>query len=159
MPTTPKMKRAEIYMRNGSFYIRSQSKSTVGIFLWAGPIIVSEDSISAEALGRNILDAFAFSTENIPHPANSTEWSQNLKPFLEAAKVRSWKTFMNGAEAVALKNIDGTIELIPYINRGAKMGFDFNSEKIRVLSADCPVVELGETIKNMFQEITSESIL
>jgi hypothetical protein len=67
---------------------------------------------------------------------------------------------MSGAELISLINIDGTIKLEPWINGGVtgpQRGFTPNEEKAHVLSADSSFTELGKTVKNIFQTITSES--
>jgi hypothetical protein len=147
------MKCAEIYLRKGNFYITSKSKTTTGLFIFAGPITVEKDSLSDEALGKNILDTLVFSTENIPNPI---DWSQYLKPFLALAKVKSWKTFMSDTELISLENINGTIELVPCVNQGVtgpNRGFTPNEDKTLVLSENISIAELGKAIKKMFQNI------
>jgi hypothetical protein len=105
-------------MRGKYYYIVPHSTTTGGLSVGVEPITVLESGISDEIFGENIMAIFAFSKKNIPHPTNPAEWSQNLKPLLVAAKVRSWKAFMSGAELISLINIYGTIKLEPWINGG-----------------------------------------
>jgi hypothetical protein len=126
----------------------------VGVYVGVEPVVVITDSVSDEMLGQNILDTAALPRPKIPKPENTAEWNQYLKPLLKAAKVKSWKAFMDGAQLIALeKDIDGRIMLKPNVKDGRS--FSGKPDKNQFLSSDCTPAELGKAIRHLFQEIIS----
>jgi len=140
------MKNASIYVRNSHFYIVPLAYCA-GVHINAEPIVVIADSVSDEALGQKILDTVALPEPEVANPDDSI-----VMPLFKAAKVRSWKAFINGTQSIFLEqDVDGTIKLLPTINNGKC--FLFAPEKTRVVSADCPPAEIGKAVRHLFQEI------
>ncbi|MCL2183526.1 MAG: hypothetical protein FWB85_08670 [Chitinispirillia bacterium] len=146
------MKAASIYVRNSHFYIVPLASIIVGVYVGVEPVVVIADTVSDETLGQNILDTVALPVPKVPKPESSAEWTQYGKPLLKAAKVRSWKAFMDGSQLINIEqDVDGMIELLPTVNNGKS--FSHRPKNIQVLSSDCTPAELGKAVRHLFQEI------
>lgn len=118
------MKRASMFLRRGTVYLRPMSQTTVGAWITAPPYLsVSlNDSDAGKKLNLAATRVLAESQKGIPHP---DDWDQiSLETLYRLAGVKSWREFMGaGCKLVAVEARDDGVYLTPQENRGPKGGF------------------------------------
>jgi len=127
---------ASVYARRGSIYVAPSSKTEAGFWVEHGPYFAeAEADARAEpmTLARHVLAALAASRVGMPTPPRD-ELRSRLPEF---AGVKSYATFMRGAQLVTVSRENETITLTPTSNGGARTGFTpLVDEVVRVDSPD-----------------------
>lgn len=138
----PVERSAAVYRANGRLLIGPYAKTTEGLTLNAGPVVVCELNAQPGDLAAEICDALSASGRVVPHPARG-EWSGGFDAYLKAARVRSYKAFMLGARCVDVQEMNGNLVLTPHRNLGSREGFEPLSEQALTLPATdlLPVAE------------------
>jgi len=72
-----------------------------------------------------------------------------IKPLFMAAGVRSWRTFVEGAQLVSIRRQGGSILLTPMINMGAQNGFAPNLPSC-VTFAPRTICDIGAAIRSLW---------
>ena len=118
----PMGKSVAVYRANGRLLVAPMVRSTNGLGLEIDPKDLGEcpDEESVEAA---IASALAQSERIVPHPEQS-EWKGFFNPFLKAAGVRSYKSFMATARSLSVDEECGVLIVTPNRNLGAKEGFE-----------------------------------
>ncbi len=116
------MKAASVYKRSDGWYFHADSTTTVGVGIGTPPNIKLRNDASDEALGRAVLEALAGSKEGVPHPTPK-EGEKLFKPMLDLAGVKTWAAFAKNASSVDIRVDDQGLNIEPWKNEGAKMGF------------------------------------
>ena len=120
------------------------SKTAAGVWIGTPPFVHIDDDVSPWELGTAVADALFASKSEVPHP---TDWKGLLAPLLQVAGVKSWKTFMQGAQCVGIDNEDGRIRVISCRNRGPKKGFEEMLDTVVELPSTASMEVLGKAIE------------
>lgn len=100
-----------VYLRNSSIFIQAMAKTEgFGVWISNGPVFKS--SFSDPCLGEVICAAFQFSVEGVKHPSKEN-WPLVVMPLLEAAGVKSSKTFEKGCKSIKIMETNGECTLRP----------------------------------------------
>ncbi|MDH2353953.1 hypothetical protein QCM80_25310 [Bradyrhizobium sp. SSUT112] len=100
-------------------------------------------------LGEATLQALQLSKDGIPHPAPE-EWSKLFDPILNAARVRSWNTFVRSTKDVIVRFETNRVIYIPTRNLGPRDGFAPLPERER--SSAPTVAETGTALLAAFDD-------
>lgn len=115
------MKRADVYRRGTSILVHSLSETTEGVWIVSPPCVRLAEEDTDTELGEVVVAALGRSCVGLPHP---TRWDGLLRPLLDAARVKTWRTFVNNAVSVGVEKLGEQLELVPTENLGAKGGFE-----------------------------------
>jgi hypothetical protein len=127
----PAEKSAAAYLRAGKIYLHPDSRTVKGFWIACEPILVTSDS--DKALGKQVLQILAKSTENVPDPASfasSDSWS-SVKALARAAGVRSYEAFANSARCVGILLDETGVVFVPTRNGGPRKRFLYLKQKLR----------------------------
>jgi hypothetical protein len=127
-----------VYGRPDAYYVTTSARSTSGLWLESGTVVVvpadSDDEVLAEAVSR----AVRRPADVIPHP-DRKEWparhKQALTPILRQAHVRSWRAFAAPARLVSIVREGATCTVTPN-RRNARRRDVF--EQMTELAAELP---------------------
>lgn len=144
-------KSAGIYERKGSLYLIASLQTDSGLWIKSGPCTVLETATSAAVLGEAILEALGRSGAIIPHPS---DWKSVVddSPVLQAAGVKSWRTFRKRARYLSIALYDEFM-LTPTANQGSQ-GFAHQPDAMLSLPPSATADELGEAVKRAFASCT-----
>lgn len=134
-----------VYKRKDCLYLRSESRTSVGIIIETGYPIVEPHDAPPERLGKDILKLLKQSEWNIPHPADPNEGSVT-KPLLEAAGVKSWSTFQKGALYCGIISDKSELKFRPYENKGRGGFVPMPDNKIIAIPSSSSAQEIGEAL-------------
>ena len=141
------MRSLSVYLRRGSLLVVPMAETVEGLQISVEPALrASMESASPEAIGTSLVDWMKYSREGVPHPS---DWSSVRSVLLEAAKVKSWATFVKGARLLSCCEEPNGYSLTPYRNLGAKEGFLPLQEDVVVVAASAPAPELGAAVMKM----------
>ncbi len=138
--------KATAYLRDGRLYIVPASETTQHMWMDSGPVQVLElPPDDSETLGVTVADALAHVRRGVPHPQTSTEWNAVTRPLLEAAGVRTWKSFANSKSArCAQIELADDLTVVPsYPSNG---GFQFVRERAVRLPSGASPSEIGAAV-------------
>ncbi len=136
----------EVYKRGENYFICTQSKTTLNLWVTSGPFFKADISDPPEEIGSRVFEALAASKWKIDVDAFGTDWTAGL---LEFAGIKSWSTFLRGAETCGVEDRDSVITVILFKRDGAghtPAGKEFE------LSSDCSPAELGMAINAIFND-------
>lgn len=139
------MNRAVAYERKGRFFIRSASKTTVGVWIDDGACFTADGSAPPVEIGAAVQAALAESRTGVPHP---TDWKHVCSALLAVAGVRSMLTFERSAKRVEIVS-DEQIVLSPTRNRG-RDGFVIVAGRVIVLPPAAGSLEIGQALLSAF---------
>lgn len=117
------MKSVAIYKRNDKYYLVPQCLTEMGIGIACGEHAIAENS---DAIYELLMRAFEESREGVPHPVN---WSEFRGKFFSIFGVKSSSAFHKNTLMITVDIEGEAITLTPYINCGAKNGFQGAREK------------------------------
>lgn len=120
-------KLASIYLRDGKLYVSASSRTKSGIWIGIGEIqVVNADDVEA------ISEAVRAALENSRHGLETPPPYEDLTvPLRDAAKVKSWGTFVNRAKHVVVSSSDGEATVTPYRKVTARGNYEALNEKKR----------------------------
>src|SRR5262245_46959978 len=107
------MRTASIYRRGDRFIIHPWSMAVSGVFLGTAPFLVLDVSAVPTEIGAALRRALASVKTGLPHP---TDFSNMGRPLLEAAGVKRWSQFLQGAVGVVVSDDDLSITFAPQAN-------------------------------------------
>jgi hypothetical protein len=113
------MQSTAAYRRRDGWYVQSNSKTTVGVYISSPPFLKVPLNPDAAELGRAVLAALMGLRTDVPHP---TEFA-NSSPALKLAGVKSWTAFERGATHVGLHADDKSLSFCPSRSAGPRSGF------------------------------------
>lgn len=137
------MKRANVYRRDGAWYINAMSQTTAGVWIGTDPHL-KESSDESAVLGQAILAALKGSTQSLPHP---TKWGNVFKPVLELAGVKTWNQFMLTATCVSIGANDSRITIEPSSNAGPQTGYTPLPDKKFQIPRHSTAKDIGDAVK------------
>ena len=143
------MRRATAYRRNGRILLDTLSRTTAGVWIGCGPVMVINTGEDTALLGRAVLEALNHSEENVPHPQRES-WARILYPLLNAAGVTTWNTFAKSALCVGIGFSTNMVSFVPKKNLGPKNGFDALQEKTR--NSPPTDIEIGSALLAAFED-------
>ncbi len=111
-----------VYRVNGTLVVAPMVRTTSGLGLEIDPRTLGA-APNRETVEAALGSALAQSGRIVPHPAQD-EWKGYFDPFLKAAGVRSFKSFMATAQSLHIDEMDGAWAVTPNRNLGAKEGFE-----------------------------------
>ena len=144
-------KSAGIYERKGSLYLIASLRTDSGLWIKSGPCTVLETTVSAQVLGEAVMETLTRSGAIIPHP---TVWKSvdDDNPVLQAAGVKSWKTFRKRARYLSIALYDEFM-LTPTANEG-NQGFTHQPDAMLRLPPSATASEIGAAVKQAFSSCT-----
>ena len=98
------------------------------------PIVLPVDA-SGDRIRAQLSDSLRDSERVLPHPAQS-EWKGLFDPFLKAAGVRSFRSFMQAASMLMVEQNDTGMAITPMRNAGPRGGFQEILEERMMLPND-----------------------
>lgn len=125
---------AAVYSVNGRLIVASCPKTAMGVRLTMDPIVLRSNA-GADSLGSAVTAALEASERVLPHPGPA-EWKGSFDPFLQAAGVRSLKSFMASARLVDVDQTPEKVVVTPNRNCGAKDGFEPLLNEAEAIAAD-----------------------
>lgn len=131
---TPMKQTAVSYRVQDKLIIGSLIRTSMGLGLEVDPrslTMATPDDDVARAIG----EALDGSGKVVAHPTQD-QWKGFFQPFIKAAGVRSFKSFMTEAILVYIERNDAQLELEPYRNLGPKNGFEPRPSDVIVLPAE-----------------------
>ncbi len=138
------MKAISIYQRRGFLYPCPYARTVHGVSVLIGPCVkLSVASATATELGAAAFESLNQAGEVVPHPE---DWDE-LPPsaILQAAGVKSWRTFSKGARTIDLDLMETEFVLTPMRQEGRLDFIPLNDQKLH-LPRDCTAEALGEAI-------------
>jgi len=113
---------AVVYAIGSKLIVASSSKTTMGVGLHVDPVVLSLDSSMGD-VEVQLAESLRASDRILAHPAQS-EWKGSFDPFLKAAGVRSFRSFMQNARMLMVDQDENGVTITPTRNLGAKGGFE-----------------------------------
>lgn len=112
----------------------------MGVGLHVDPIVLPLDS-SVDDLEVQLAASLRESDRILAHPAQS-EWKGSFDPFLKAAGVRSFRSFMQNARMLMVDQNEDGVTITPTRNLGARGGFEeLLSERVALPNNERAVAE------------------
>ena len=140
------MKRATAYIRSNTFVIHASSRTSDGVWILTEPCIRLPTNCSDEQLGNAVLSALGGPEDGVTPPS---QWRGLLDPLLNAAGVKSWKTFAKSASCVEIEQNANSLVLIPTINLGPDEGYQASEQKTE-LSLPANGDTIGARLRDVF---------
>lgn len=140
------MKLATAYRRGSAVLVHPSARTTDGVWILSEPCVRLPSDCSDVELGDAVLSALKGSKSPLPHP---TEWKGVLEPLLDAAGVRSWKTFAKCAACVEVAALAGELEFVPTENMGADEGFEANEPDKSIVTLPTSSEVVGATLRKL----------
>jgi hypothetical protein len=137
------MKFAVLYERRGKLIIGAQGRTTAGVLIGLQQPESTDADVDALTLGRMLRGALSRSTSPIPHP-QPTQWPAIMQTFLDGARMKTWGSFVRGADLTTVESDGTTISFQPHENLGAREGFQPRGLPAVVVSATVTDEELGK---------------
>ncbi|MGO9118083.1 MAG: contact-dependent growth inhibition system immunity protein [Desulfomonilaceae bacterium] len=141
------MKSAAAYKRGQKIYLDPESRTTAGVWIGTGPVIVLEESESPSRKGNCLREVLRHSQEGVPHPTN---WDHFDSPLLDLAGVKSWSKFAKSTLCCSVHLEGDQLELVPSKNLGAKGGYVQIQDRKMAISFDTSDEELGLFLEKAF---------
>lgn len=135
---------AGVYLRGADIVVHSESQTRDGAWILAEPVTQLEAGCSDASLGGQVRAALRASRTGIPHPK---AWTGMVEPLLRAARVRSYKSFVDGAWYVTVDERAGGITLVPTRNRGAREGFAEDPDAASFVAEGATDAALGAAVR------------
>jgi hypothetical protein len=143
------IKMFNLYIRSGKAYIPSMAKSDVGVYIEIEPVAVVDlkfDDLLA-AIGNSVQKG----NPTIPHPSWD-EMKTLPQPVLKAAKVRSWRQFVQKVKVYSIEQNANGFEL-KYFERAKKgNGFFSDNSRTKKFSRDTALQEIVQAVLLDVQE-------
>ena len=136
---------ANIYRREGQYFVCASSRTIDGFWLEDGPAAVLPVG-DAAALDDAVRAALARSRAGIRAPKDWTSWRS---PVLEAAGYKRFSAFAKGTALVAIEQSGDRLRAVPHRNGGSKEGYVGLVEETVVLGVDAQ--SLSELTEMAFQ--------
>jgi len=102
----------QIYCSADAWLVCAMSRTTVGVWIAGGPPQRLAGTASAEELGSAVLEAAERSLVGVPHPQLS-EWNAISRLLLDAAGIKTWRTFAQEAGCVEVASEEGQLVVSP----------------------------------------------
>src|SRR5262245_45444450 len=137
---------ASVYLRSHDFLVEAVSITTAGVGIRWGSVHVLPRSAAVSELGDAVLDALQASTQGVPHP---DDWKAVLRPFLEAARARSWHAVQRRAKLCCVQSDETGIRITPTRNggtRGPERGYHALTQDAIVLPSASTADEIGRAV-------------
>ena len=150
------LKIANVYLRGTAFFIRSVSNVDGAHWIATGPCMRLPIDCNDLDLGGGVMSALEHSEPSVPHPGRDG-WKAVLQPLLEAANVKTWSTFIRSAYNVRVSMENGSIEITPLVNRGARQGFVVSEPIIRIESLALRVSVVGSEVRRSLLDLQDSS--
>jgi hypothetical protein len=142
------MKSAAAYKREKKIYLDPESRTTVGVWIRTGPVILLEESESPSRKGNCLREVLRHSQEGVPHP---NRWDHLVEPLLSLAGVKSWSIFAKSAVCCSVRLVADQLELVPSRNLGARGGYVPIQDRKMAISFDASDEELGLLLDKAFE--------
>jgi hypothetical protein len=142
---------AGVYLRGADIIVHAKSQTTDGVWILAEPVTQLEAGCSDGALGGQVRAALRASRCGVPRPK---AWAGLVEPLLKAARVRSYKRFVDGAWYVTVDEGEGGITLTPTRNQGAKEGFAEDGDAASVVPGSATDAALGAEVRTALGRAT-----
>jgi hypothetical protein len=136
-------KSASVYQRKGRIFVHAESETTAGVWILDGScksLLGQDDPV---AVGTVVAQALESSRTGIAHPSS---WGGLFDPVLREAGVRTWSTFVKGAQCLSVSRDDHGLNVVPMRNGGSSEGFAFMTELKRSLPSSASAFDLGSTV-------------
>jgi hypothetical protein len=111
---------ASIQERRGAIFVSAEHQTQAGFWIGDDQIAILSNPAPQE-LASAIKHALERSQSGVPTPPPNVRLDG---PLLKAAKVSSWKTFVQSAKHVEVCQSADGFKVTPYRNLGAKEGFE-----------------------------------
>lgn len=146
-------KSVSIYLKDDVLRIVAAGRTDQGHTVLEPLVFFLKVTASPQEIGSTVLNALSQFKIDIPHPKDEEAWKLETKIFFKALRIKSRKSFYQGAMLVAISTEDEmiTLNITPCKNLTAKKGgFVDILNKSRTCSGDPEV--LGKTILEAFQD-------
>jgi len=127
-------------MRKGRIIVHPYAITTAGLLILSEPYLRISSESSDEEYGVAVLRALKAAGLTVAHPAQD-EWELVTKPFLQAAGISSWRTYMNGAVCCNIDQIDSYLVFTATENDGK--GFEKIEGEEERIQADVEIEKIG----------------
>ena len=140
-----------IYARRGSCFVAADDQTTDGVWIGSGRVATVDDA-DRFGLGEAVVKALGHSRTGVPHPRRD-QWSvqrqRSLGPLMDAAGVRSWRSFVLSARLVTVDASRGLATVVGW-NRDTSRPEVFTPDQARELR-DVPTepAALGDAVVAM----------
>lgn len=140
------MKRCQVYARRGDLFVVAQAMVGTGLWIsWPPFTRVPRDSAEVGPLVLATLEKTAY---DIPAPNLRTDPAP-ITPIYQLAGVKSWGTFVKGAELVGVELDGGRLSLTPMVNLGSRQGFGFPDPGQVVHAEELDAATVGRLITDL----------
>jgi hypothetical protein len=111
---------AAVHLWRGKFLVHPRSRTTDGVWIFAGPVSALELDCSDAQISDAVRSALAASRSGIAHPS---DWNSLGQELLRAAGNPSRRTFQADKVTVDVEvEPDGSVFIVTFENRGPKHG-------------------------------------
>jgi hypothetical protein len=145
------MKRAEIYVRSSRCFLAASSQTIAGVWILKPPYLVMDASRTDGELGLALLDALSASQTGIAHP--DPRGDNIVAPFLKAAGVKSWKSFVATATCINVELEGESVTMIPTRRVVGSHGLEEERSSAVVMNSSDPGW-LGSALRTMIASRT-----
>lgn len=109
-------KRAVVYWRQGTIFVRTSSQTTMGPWIDVGPCTSLAADAAPEDIARAVRSHIEASSDGVPFPTSFDRKATKSDPLLLAAGVGSWKTFEKLAKCVEVEAEEAHLKIMPMKN-------------------------------------------
>ncbi len=141
---------AEVYLRKGKFYLASEDRSVTGFRYTGDTVLVLPVSVSDAELGKALLQVLAAGKDGIQDiDWDELEKGQEEEPLLQAAGVKSWRTFYTDCRACSVYKKPDKMKFLPSRLRGSSA--EGIGEKKFFIPADSSPEEIGRAVRKCLE--------
>lgn len=141
------MKRARVYRRGPRLFLHAVSKTAHDRWVMAAPIAFPRVDDAETFLGETLLSALAASRSGARDPGDTIK-----QQLLDAARSRTWTTFMRGTAVVDVELDDAAIRLFPARN-ATRRPFEPREAPALTLARNAPSIEIGWAVKTLLRSL------
>jgi hypothetical protein len=141
------MKRARVYRRGPRLFLHAVSKTADARWVMAAPIAFPRIDDAETFLGETLLSALASSRSSARDPGDSIK-----RQLLDAARSRTWTTFMRGTAVVDVQLDETGIRLFPAKN-ATRRPFVTGDAPATTLGPKASAIEVGWSVKTALRSL------
>ncbi|GAB4514706.1 MAG: hypothetical protein Tsb0020_33250 [Haliangiales bacterium] len=141
------MKAARVYKRQGQLLVGTLSQTDMGLWISDAAYARLPADAQDEDIAAAVDHALSCSQQQVPHP---TDFRGATTLMLQSAGVKSWRTFIRGAQLVSIRAESGRQLMIPTVNRGPRDGFGFLEESAVTISWPAAPAQFGAALRQAF---------
>lgn len=142
------MKSASIYkFKTGKVILHPKNRVKDSPSYASEPYVI-ENNLTYEEITKKLLEVLEYSMDDAPPPL---DWKALQKKHLNSMGVKTMKALHDNSLYVSIFTRDGNYNIQPYINKGARQGFEGTKDQIKIpLSSS--IEELADALEEAFKK-------